>query len=189
MEDIGFPTHTVTFRSFTCTSHRVRTCVVKIWDFLIFFYLFAPITTAVSSLEKASKSSSSPTRSPSVTKVSAAKKPPDSLSVPLANSFDILSDDDHADKQTSSSTSSSILDSKPMKIDCQPTSLLQNINEHLKSSSNSLDIFDNDVDKIQLECQERKGSVPLNLECKVKRRFFKFFIENSSHDDHNYPES
>lgn len=151
-----------------------------------FFYLFFA-RKLVSTLEKSSKKSSSPTAPSSPIKTSPIKAnddvkvsaPVDSHSVPLANSLDLSSDDDHLDKLTGASsgtttTSSSFLDNKRLASfddemqGIKPTNATLNIIDHLKTSNTSLNMLDSEQDvaignetlmRYRIE-QQRKGSIP-----------------------------
>lgn len=159
------------------------------------FYLFRFILLLVSrpiilvsTLEKSSKKSSSPTApSPPPIKTSPIKAhdelklsaPVDSHSVPLANSLDLSSDDDHLDKLTGASsstttTSSSFFENKRLGSfedeiqGTKPTIAPLSIIEQFKTSNTSLNVFDTEHDvaignetsmRYRIE-QQRKGSLP-----------------------------
>jgi hypothetical protein len=146
--------------------------------FISSFFIFFALKPLVSTLEKRSKKSPSPSTSVTTSnintithdddvKITATSVASDSHSV-LANSLDLSSDDDHLDKLTSSTTTSSSLFDTSKRVSSFDDGLKPlSIVDQMKSSNTSINKLDFELDsagndtsmRYRVE-QQRKGSIP-----------------------------
>jgi hypothetical protein len=166
-----------------------------LFSYLFIFFALKPL---VSTLEKRSKKSPSPSTSVTTSnintiihhddvKITATPVASDSHSV-LANSLDLSSDDDHLDKLTSSTTTSSSLFDTSKRVSSFDDGLKPlSIVDQMKSSNTSINKLDfesdtagNDTSIRYRAEQQRKGSIPNinNNQVKVGNENKVFLIKN-----------